>query len=66
MMGAKPREGSSSMSSWGMPIMARASAHIWRSPPDKRPASWPRLSAKMGKYSITSCNLAFMWTLALS
>ena len=47
--GARPSDGSSSISSFGLPISARPIASICRSPPDSVPASWSRRSCRRGK-----------------
>jgi hypothetical protein len=49
--GARPAEGSSSKSTWGSGIRARAIATIWRSPPLIVPAVWLRRSPSRGKSS---------------
>jgi hypothetical protein len=52
--GARPRLGSSSISSLGLPISARPMASIWRSPPDMVAAAWLRRSASRGNSAKTS------------
>ena len=48
-IGARPIDGSSSMSSLGRAMSARPIAHICCSPPDIVPAFWARRSASRGK-----------------
>ena len=47
--GARPREGSSIISSFGLAIMARPTASICCSPPDSVPASCHSRSFRRGK-----------------
>jgi hypothetical protein len=49
MIGERPMEGSSSMSSFGWDIRARPMASICCSPPERVPAAWLRRSPRMGK-----------------
>ena len=49
--GARPAEGSSSSSTCGSGISARAIATIWRSPPLIVPAAWRRRSPSRGNSS---------------
>jgi hypothetical protein len=46
--GASPSDGSSNMTSSGLPIRQRPIASICCSPPDMVPAAWPRRSASRG------------------
>ena len=48
-VGARPSDGSSSISSFGSLISARPTASICRSPPDMVPARWLRRSFSFGK-----------------
>ncbi len=61
MIGAKPKEGSSSSKRRGRPISAREMASICCSPPERVPPVCLRLSAKMGKRLKT-----YSWSLAIS
>ena len=50
-MGARPMEGSSSMSRSGLLMRARPMASICCSPPESVPAIWPTRSFRRGKRS---------------
>ncbi len=52
-MGARPMEGSSSMSRRGLLMRARPMASICCSPPERVPALWPSRSFRRGKRSKT-------------
>ncbi len=54
--GAKPSDNSSIRSNSGLQTMALPSASIWRSPPDKSPASRNRKRANAGKNWNTSAS----------
>ena len=54
MSGARPKLGSSSRSNFGLPMSARPTASIWRSPPDSVPASCGMRSFMRGKSANTS------------
>ncbi len=62
--GARPRDGSSSSSTRGLAIRARAIASIWRSPPDKVAQSLRRRSRSAGNLSYCSFSPAARSTLA--
>ena len=49
IFGARPSDGSSSSSTRGLAISARAITRICRSPPDSVPALRPRAAASIGK-----------------
>src|SRR5215467_719607 len=50
-IGASPTDGSSTRRIFGASIIARPSASICCSPPERLPASWRRRSASRGKVS---------------
>ena len=54
MSGARPCESSSTSSSSGAQASAEPIASIWRSPPERYPASRSRRRASTGKYSQTA------------
>ena len=60
MVGARPRDSSSMMSSFGLATKAMPSASCCCSPPERLPASWSQRSARRGNWTSTSSILA--WT----
>ncbi len=58
MAGARPREGSSNITSSGCPIRQRPMASICCSPPDSVPAACPARSARRGKRVRTRSSVA--------
>ena len=59
MVGARPSESSSIMSSSGRVMSAPPRASICCSPPERSPASWPDRSPRIGNRSRTSARAAF-------
>ncbi|MOA24091.1 hypothetical protein D3C78_1447530 [compost metagenome] len=64
-IGASPRDGSSSSSSFGRLISARAMASICCSPPDMVMARWLRRSLRRGNRSNMRCMSSWAWSMPM-
>ncbi|MDT4799315.1 hypothetical protein FQZ97_319690 [compost metagenome] len=64
-MGARPSDGSSSSSSLGRLISARAMASICCSPPDMVMARWLRRSLRRGNSSNMRCMSSSAWSMPM-